>query len=201
MFIKNISSLTAQDGALVGAKALGLAYLHHKQQELSIGAPQGFVITVAAFEYFINSNNLHTIFTTLLADLHSNSLHDVQAISTALQSYVVQATLPADLQEAIAQAYTGLAQVSYPHPLKVAIRSSSLLEDLPDSSFAGQQESFLNIETTENVLMAYKQCVASLFTTRALMYRLQKGMSLHNFVMAVIVQVHGARSKLCWCWI
>ncbi|MCX7839288.1 MAG: PEP/pyruvate-binding domain-containing protein [Anaerolineae bacterium] len=156
----------------VGGKGAALARL----VRAGLPVPDGFHITTAAYREFITANDLTT---RLDAALTSTSSFDVAA--QTIRALFTRASIPRALALAIEEAYRALNGA-------VAVRSSATAEDLPHLSFAGQQESFLNVRGTETVCDAVKRCWASLWNARALSYRAQHRIEHHTVAMAVLVQ-------------
>ncbi len=167
--------------AIAGGKGASLARLC----AAGLPVPGGFHVTTAAYNQFVAENNLQP---RILAALQSADISQpvtLEATSRAIHDVFIQARMPPEIAEAIAQAYKDLPG---DHPV-VAVRSSATAEDLPGLSFAGQQETFLNIHGVEAVLDAVKRCWASLWTARAIGYRAQHNID-HNVVsLAVVVQM------------
>ena len=150
-----------------------------------LAIPPGFHITTAAYRQFVAFNQLEP---DILAALERIEPDDPQALEAASQEIIqrfVQATIPADVTSEIVEAYTALSGTTP----AVAVRSSATAEDLPEASFAGQQESYLNISGAEALLEATRKCWASLWTARAISYRARQGIAPENIALAVVVQI------------
>lgn len=164
-----------------GGKGASLARLY----AAGFPVPEGFHITTGAYRRFIAENDLQPVIEAVLERVDPSRPGTLEAASRAIQEAFFGARLPTDLGDAIEQAYAGLPGAEPP----VAVRSSATAEDQPDFSFAGQQETFLNVSGAQDVLAAVKRCWASLWTARAISYRLQHRVEPGSLAMAVVVQV------------
>jgi len=145
--------------------------------------PPGFLITTVAYCDFVQSNHLQK----QIVDLASNQAETGETRSAAIRQLFANGAIPTDLVEAINHAYVDLIQTVGDLPL--AVRSSATAEDLPGASFAGQQESYLNVRGEAVLLDAVKRCWSSLWTPRALEYRARQGIDPSSVSLAVVVQV------------
>lgn len=161
----------------VGGKAANLARL----VEAGLPVPDGFVVLTSAYRYYLETAGLTTTITRALASLASDDPEHLAAISRSLRAEFT-APLPGDLAAAIAAAYEALGS-----PI-VAVRSSATAEDLPAASFAGQQDTYLNVHGPDAVLDAVRRCWASLWTDRAIAYRRRQGIAPDQIALAVVVQ-------------
>jgi pyruvate,water dikinase len=152
-----------------------------------VRVPGGFATTAAAYRHLLRSNDLRTPLQALLQNLDADDLGALQAGGKAARNLLLNATFPADLSEAILAAYRELASPDGVLPA-VAVRSSATAEDLPDASFAGQQETFLNIQGEAALLQACRRCYASLFTDRAISYRQLNGFDHLEVALSIGVQ-------------
>ncbi|MGH1392459.1 MAG: phosphoenolpyruvate synthase [Trichormus sp.] len=175
------------DIALVGGKNASLGEMIQQLTPKGVNVPRGFATTAYAYRYFIQSAGLEAQLRELFADLDVDNVKNLQAKGKQARSLLMNTPFPVELQEAIADAYTTLCEL-YHANTDVAVRSSATAEDLPDASFAGQQETYLNIVGVKAVLTACHQCFASLFTDRAISYRHTKGFDHFNVALAVGVQ-------------
>jgi rifampicin phosphotransferase len=166
----------------VGGKGASLARL----AQAGLPVPGGFHITTAAYRQFVAANDLQPRLLAALATADITQPASLEAASTAIRSLFSQARLPADLASAITQAYATFSPADAHLP--IAVRSSATAEDLPDLSFAGQQDTFLNIRGADALLDAVQCCWASLWTARAIGYRLQHHIDQAAVSLAVVVQ-------------
>jgi len=147
--------------------------------------PAGFHVTIAAYQEFVVVNNLQTMILETLRNTELSQPAALEAASRSIQDRFTLGQMPDDIALAIARAYD---ELSGDHPV-VAVRSSATAEDLPGLSFAGQQETFLNIHGVASVQEAVKRCWASLWTARAIGYRAQHGIDQNSVSLAVVVQI------------
>lgn len=167
-FILWFDEIGIEDIPLVGGKNASLGEMCKKTK---VKVPQGFAITAYAYKYLLEKAD---ILNDLKDALHGLDIHDAYALEKAgekARKLIMGCKIPAELQEAIANAYYKLSSLYKVKNLDVAVRSSATAEDLPSASFAGQQQSFLNIHGLQKLLDACKSCFASLFTNRAIVYR------------------------------
>ncbi|PLZ96824.1 phosphoenolpyruvate synthase [Fischerella thermalis CCMEE 5268] len=175
------------DIQLVGGKNASLGEMIQQLTPKGVNVPMGFATTAYAYRYFIESAGLEAQLRELFADLDVDDVNNLRERGKKARSLLIHTPFPPELRDAIAQAYQTLCQQYY-IDTDVAVRSSATAEDLPDASFAGQQETYLNVTTTAGVLAACHKCFASLFTDRAISYRHIKGFDHFNIALAVGVQ-------------
>ncbi|MBD2292398.1 phosphoenolpyruvate synthase [Anabaena sphaerica FACHB-251] len=175
------------DIPLVGGKNASLGEMIQQLTPKGVNVPTGFATTAYAYRYFLESAGLESKLRELFADLDVEDVKNLQVRGKKARSLLMHTPFPKDLRDAIASAYQILCQ-KYNADTDVAVRSSATAEDLPDASFAGQQESYLNIVGVESVLAACHKCFASLFTDRAISYRHTKGFDHFSIALAVGVQ-------------
>ncbi|MBD6619528.1 phosphoenolpyruvate synthase [Komarekiella sp. 'clone 1'] len=175
------------DIPLVGGKNASLGEMIQQLSPKGIDVPTGFATTAYAYRYFIKSAGLEAKLRKLFADLDVEDVKNLRERGKKARSLLIHTPFPVELREAIATAYQVLSE-RYNAETDVAVRSSATAEDLPDASFAGQQESYLNVVGTEGVLAACHKCFASLFTDRAISYRHTKGFDHFSIALAVGVQ-------------
>ena len=154
----------------LGGKNASLGEMSRNMRRDGIPVPDGFGVTAQAYWAFIDANDLRRPISAILENFKNNQM-PLAAAGKQIRDLILHARFPPDLAAAIAHAYRGLAEQAHIEDLDVAVRSSATAEDLPDASFAGQQESFLNIRGEKNLLDACRRCLASLFTDRAITYR------------------------------
>ncbi len=186
-FIKWFADITIDDIPLVGGKNASLGEMVRELASHGVKVPDGFAITADAFRHFIREAGIDERLRATLADLDTHDMANLSARGHAVRQIILNATLPADLQRLISDAYRQL-QGSSTAPLDVAVRSSATAEDLPDASFAGQQETYLNVHGTAALLETCKRCFASLFTDRAISYRVDKGFDHFKVALSIGVQ-------------
>ncbi|KOP24898.1 phosphoenolpyruvate synthase [Hapalosiphon sp. MRB220] len=175
------------DIPLVGGKNASLGEMIQQLTPKGVNVPMGFATTAYAYRYFIESAGLEAQLRELFTDLDVDNVNNLRERGKKARSLLIHTPFPSELRDAIAHAYQSLCEQYY-LDTDVAVRSSATAEDLPDASFAGQQETYLNVTTTAGVLAACHKCFASLFTDRAISYRHIKGFDHFNIALAVGVQ-------------
>ncbi len=174
-----------EDTALVGGKSANLGEMVNK---VNVPVPPGFATTSAAYQHFLEYNKLKDLIKDTLTGLDT---HDMRALAKAglkVRTAIQKAEMPSDLEHMMVDAYKKLGvMVSQLNPL-VAIRSSATAEDLPGASFAGQQDTYLNVSGEKDIIQNVKDCYASLFTNRAISYRVDKGFSHFDVSLSVVFQ-------------
>ena len=193
-FVLWFNELSINDVGLVGGKnaSLGEMYSHLKNQGIDV--PDGFAITSQAYRYFIQEEGLEEKIQNILSQLKENDIVSLRKTGEQIRNLLLSATLPAPLTEEIEKAYNKMCNM-YGQNADVAVRSSATAEDLPGASFAGEQETFLNISGIEDLLDSVRKCFASLFTDRAISYRQDKGFPHMKVYLSIGVQKM-ARSDL-----
>jgi pyruvate,water dikinase len=175
------------DIPLVGGKNASLGEMIQQLVPKGVNVPIGFATTAYAYRYFIQSANLETQLRELFLDLDVNDLKNLRERGKKARSLLMHTPFPVELREAITSAYEKLCD-RYNPDTDVAVRSSATAEDLPDASFAGQQETYLNVVSVPGVLAATHRCFASIFTDRAISYRHTKGFDHLSIALAVGIQ-------------
>ena len=187
-WIRWFRDVTAADVATVGGKNASLGEMLREVAPLGVRVPDGFAVTADAYRHFLSKAGLEARIRETLAGLDATSVDDLVRRSDAIRAAISQAELPADLVQEIQSAYGALSRASDETATDVAVRSSATAEDLPNASFAGQQESFLNVRGAPFVVEAVKKCFASLFTPRAIRYRQDMGFDQLSVALSVGVQ-------------
>ncbi|MEB3182179.1 MAG: phosphoenolpyruvate synthase [Nostocaceae cyanobacterium] len=175
------------DIPLVGGKNASLGEMIQELDPKGVKVPDGFATTAFAYRYFIEKAELEAKLRAIFADLDVEDVNNLRQRGKQARSLMLQTPFPQELQDAIAEAYTKLCE-EYGTDTDVAVRSSATAEDLPDASFAGQQETYLNVHGLRGVLDACHRCFASIFTDRAISYRQIKGFDHFNIALSVGVQ-------------
>jgi pyruvate,water dikinase len=179
--------LERKDVDIVGGKSSSLGEM---TSHTDVPVPYGFATTAFAYHYFVDNSDLRQELNALLSELtdveNSTLLHDV---CSRIRKLIITKPMPKALEEAIIKAYEELAEkVGESEPF-VAVRSSATAEDLPDASFAGQQETYLNVKGAGNVVKRIQECYASTFTDRAVYYREKQGYSHTDIALSAVVQM------------
>ena len=186
-FIKFYSEIDMRDVPLVGGKNASLGEMYQNLVKRGVRVPGGFAVTAHAYWRLLDANNLRGPIAEALKGLDIKDVDDLARRGNAVRQLILAAVMPDDLKEAIVAAYRRMAK-DYPHEPDVAVRSSATAEDLPGASFAGQQETYLNIRGEYALLDAVKRCIASLYTNRAIVYRVEKGFDHMRVALSVGVQ-------------
>ncbi len=178
------------DIPLVGGKNASLGEMIRQLQPKGVNVPNGFATTAYAFRYFIEKAGLEAKLRELLADLDIEDINNLRDRGRMARTLILSTPFPDDLQMAIAMSYQKLCdcESSCGKESDVAVRSSATAEDLPDASFAGQQETYLNVYGANEVVDACHRCFASLFTDRAISYRTINGFDHFDIALSVGVQ-------------
>ncbi len=186
-FIKWFADTTIADVPLVGGKNASLGEMVRELAGKGVMVPDGFAITADAYRHFIREAKLDQLIRTTLADLDTHDMANLSKRGHAVREAIRSAPVPDDLQQLIGEAYAKL-QGDAGVPLDVAVRSSATAEDLPDASFAGQQETYLNVQGISALLETCRRCFASLFTDRAISYRVDKKFDHFKVALSIGVQ-------------
>jgi len=184
-YIREYSSISIDDVPQVGGKNASLGEMCSKLKAKGIPVPDGFATTAFAFEEFIDYNNLRKPLRELMLQLDLVSFSNLASIGEEARRMILAGKLVPEFSTAVSLAYTALSGKS---PIEVAVRSSATAEDLPQASFAGQHESYLNITGEQAVLQALQYCFASLYTNRAIKYRQDNGFAHEKVSLSVGVQ-------------
>ncbi|MFM2062868.1 MAG: hypothetical protein RLZZ507_2538 [Cyanobacteriota bacterium] len=175
------------DISFVGGKNASLGEMIQQLQPQGVKVPTGFATTAFAYRYFITNAGLETRLRKIFATLDVEDVDNLRQCGKQARSLMLETPFPLELQEAIARSYQALCQ-EYGEDTDVAVRSSATAEDLPDASFAGQQETYLNVHGLKDVLESCHKCFASIFTDRAISYRQQRGFDHFDVALSVGVQ-------------
>jgi pyruvate,water dikinase len=186
-YIRWFEDIGAKDVESVGGKNASLGEMVRNLGLYGIKVPPGFAITADGYRHVIAANNLEPLIVSRLAEL-KGGLASVAEVGSAIRPAMLKAEWPKDLAEAICQAYRDLSQRLGVDEADVAVRSSATAEDLPNASFAGQQETFLNVRGEAALLNGCQRCFASLFTDRAISYREAKGFDHLKVALSIGVQ-------------
>ena len=186
-YIKKFSETSINDLAEVGGKNSSLGEMFTKLTSKGINVPDGFSITSVAYWYFIDTNLLREKLTQILSSLDIVKFSNLSEVGSKCRDLVLKAIIPDDLQRLILDAYKELEQ-KYNGKIELAVRSSATAEDLATASFAGQQESYLNTKGEHELIDACRRCYASLFTDRAIKYRLDHGFEHMKVALSIGIQ-------------
>jgi pyruvate,water dikinase len=186
--IRFFKDIVLSDIGEVGGKNASLGEMVHHLAPKGVNLPNGFATTAHAYYYFLEQAGILQQITDLLQGLDEHNVTELQTKAEKIRALITGAALPADLEQEIREGYKELSKICGHDDLIVAVRSSATAEDLPNASFAGQQESFLNISGIDNVLESTKKCIASLFTERAIVYRVNNHFEHMKVALSVGIQ-------------
>ncbi len=186
-FILWFKEIGINDVPLVGGKNASLGEMYQHLSSKGIQVPNGFAITAEAYKHLLKDAGIEDAIKEALADLDTSDINNLRERGKKVREIILNAKFPEDLEEEIKKAYAKMEEEYYPN-VDVAVRSSATAEDLPDASFAGQQETFLNITGTDALIEACHKCFASLFTDRAISYRHDKGFGHFDVYLSIAVQ-------------
>jgi pyruvate,water dikinase len=195
-FILWFKEIGIKDIPLVGGKNASLGEMYRVLTKKGIKVPNGFTITASAYRYLLQKAKIKKEIKKILADLNTHNFKNLTERGKKVRQLILQAEIPKELEKVIIQAYKKLEE-EYGHGVDVAVRSSATAEDLPDASFAGAQETFLNIRGEKALISACKRCFASLFTNRAISYREDKGFDHFKVALSIGVQKMVRSDKGC----
>lgn len=191
MIEKNIifwlKDLRLNDIDKVGGKNASLGEMIHHLSVAGIKVPIGFAISADAYKNFLSKNDLDHKIYRMLESLDVKNVQKLQESGKQIRQWILDAHLPGSLILSVQSAYKNLIKM-LDEPLSVAVRSSATAEDLPNASFAGQQETYLNIVGFDNLILAIKKVYASLYTDRAIVYRTEHGYPHHLISLSVGIQ-------------
>ncbi|MFH1413215.1 MAG: phosphoenolpyruvate synthase [bacterium] len=187
-FIKFFNELTIKDVPIVGGKNASLGEMYQKLGKKGINIPNGFATTSYAYNDFLKESGLNEKIKKILKGLNTHNVRDLAKRGKAVRQAILKTPMPPHFKKEIAIAYRKFSKKCGNKNVHVAVRSSATAEDLPDASFAGQQETFLNVSGEADLLKAVQRCIASLFTNRAISYRVDKGFDHFNIALSVGVQ-------------
>jgi len=186
-FILWFKDLAIKDVPLVGGKNASLGEMYRSLTKKGINVPDGFAVTAYAYRYLLNKAKIRNKIKKILRGLNTKNVRDLAKRGKEVRETILDAELPKELESSIIKTYRDLCR-KYGRNTDVAVRSSATAEDLPDASFAGQQETFLDVKGEENLLRACKKCFASLFTNRAISYRVDKKFSHFKVALSIGVE-------------
>jgi pyruvate, water dikinase len=186
-YVRWFAELSSADLAQVGGKNASLGEMVSTLKQKDVNVPDGFATTTEAYRAFLEKNQLQDRLTALLKD-HQQQKTSLKETGRSIRDLFMEGRMPEPVAHAIREAYRELGKRYNATDVDVAARSSATAEDMPEASFAGQQESFLNVTGEEALLQVCKKCFASLFTDRAIAYREEKGFEHMKVALSVGVQ-------------
>lgn len=186
-YVIGFAQLRMEDVGQVGGKNASLGEMVSQLANLGVSVPNGFATTAKAFTDFLEISGLKQKISDRLVGLNVDDVDTLVKVGAEIRQMMIDTPLQADLEQAITTAYQAMAAESGGE-ISVAVRSSATAEDLPDASFAGQQETFLNVRGLDNVLLAVKHVFASLYNDRAIAYRVHKGFTHSEVALSAGIQ-------------
>jgi pyruvate,water dikinase len=181
-FVRRFADIGIGDIEQVGGKNASLGEMYRELTPTGVKVPDGFAVTADSYRHFLRQNRLDREISCVLDGLDTGDVQDLSRRGRLVREAILAGELPQQLAQAITGEYERLAAAD------VAVRSSATAEDLPDASFAGQQESYLNVQGVAALLHTVKRCFASLFTDRAISYRIDKGYDVSDIALSVGIQ-------------
>jgi len=186
-YVKWFNEICSTDVSVVGGKNASLGEMIQTLKKKGIKVPEGFATTADAYWAFLKNNNIKEKIETLLEKLKTKE-EPLEQVGKSIRNLFLNTNFPTDIARAISDSYKRLGEIYKQANVDVAVRSSATAEDLPQASFAGQQESFLNVRGEEELLDACRRCYASLFTDRAIAYRVEKGFEHMKVALSIGIQ-------------
>lgn len=196
-FILWFDEITIEDVPFVGGKNASLGEMYHELSKKGVSVPNGFAITAHAYQYLLEKAGIKEELKKIISTLKVQDMDNLSEHGRKIRTIIRNCSFPEDLRKEIVEAYKKLSKSYHASDVDVAVRSSATAEDLPGASFAGQQETFLNITGEERLIDACKDCFASLFTNRAIVYRQEKGFDHFKVYLSIGVQKMVRSDKAC----
>ncbi len=187
-YIKFFKEIRNTDVPLVGGKNASLGEMYQELTSLGIVVPNGFAITAEGYFYLLEEHGIKDKIKELLADVDTVDMALLSSRSKQIRDLIFSSPIPNDLQKEIISAYSKLSKEYGRESIDIAVRSSATAEDLPDASFAGQQDTFLNVVGVSSLIYYVKMCFASLFTARAISYRQSRNFSHFDVGLSICIQ-------------
>ena len=192
--IKKFDEIRITDVDSVGGKNASLGEMFNQLSSKGISVPDGFATTAYAFRLFLDFNSISNVLKELMDKLDRQTFSNLKEIGFQARALIMNARMPDNLTNAIKIAYKELGKQNY---FEVAVRSSATAEDLPQASFAGQHESYLNVKGDNKLINAVQKCFASLYTDRAIKYREDNGFAHEKVSLSVGIQKMVRSDKAC----
>lgn len=187
-YIRFFDEVNINDVKQVGGKNASLGEMYNNLSSHGIDVPNGFAITSDAYWLLLNENDIKSKIEEILSGLNTSDTSALQERAKKVRDLILNSKLPKLLEDEVLEAYRMLSKHYKTQNLDVAVRSSATAEDLPDASFAGQQETFLNINNPKSLLQSLKECFASLFNDRAISYRSSRGYDHFKVALSIGIQ-------------
>jgi pyruvate,water dikinase len=186
-FVKWFEDLKIGDVPSVGGKNASLGEMIRNLGQRGVSVPGGFAVTAYAYKYMIEKAGIDVRIKEILSDLNTHDVNNLAERGQKIRELIKNTPIPPELEESIRDHYREMEN-RYGKSVDVAVRSSATAEDLPDASFAGQQETFLNVRGEDQLIQKVRECFASLFTNRAISYRVDKGFDHFSVYLSVGIQ-------------
>ena len=196
-YIRFFNELAIGDIQIVGGKNASLGEMYNILTPKGINIPNGFATISDAYWLLLQENGIKDEIVKILENLNIADTKNLQERGEKVRELILDSHLPKILENEVLEAYTLLSKEYGKKFVDVAVRSSATAEDLPDASFAGQQETFLNINNPKDLLLSVKKCFASLFTDRAISYRQSRGFSHFKVALSIGIQKMVRSDKSC----
>jgi pyruvate, water dikinase len=187
-FVLDLMEVSADDVAIVGGKCSSLGELFRELTQQGVRAVDGFSTTSHAYTTLLDTNGLRDRLKALLQNLNVDDLDELARVGCEARTMMMETPFPTDVENAIIDAYSRLCDRIGKKVCEVAVRSSATAEDLPDASFAGQQDTILNVKGDARLIEACRECYASLWTDRAISYRTAKGFDHFDVALSIGIQ-------------
>lgn len=195
-YIKFFNEISLPDIPQVGGKNASLGEMYRDLAPKGINLPNGIATTAQSYYYFLDKAGIRKDIEIILEGLDVTDIDELKIRGAKIRKLILNSELPKDFADEIKRGYTELCELCGRDNLVVAVRSSATAEDLPNASFAGQQDTYLNISGEDNVLLATKKCIASLFNDRAIVYRVENKFDHMKVALSVgIQQMVAVRSR------
>jgi pyruvate,water dikinase len=196
-FILWWDELSIEDVPLVGGKNASLGEMYRTLTSKGVRVPNGFAITAYAYRYLLEHAGIQQAIRDAMKGLNTRDMENLAERGRRIREIIHHAEFPPELEHAIVESYKKLSKQYGTDNVDVAVRSSATAEDLPDASFAGQQETFLNVKGAEHLIESCKNCFASLFTNRAISYRTDKNFDHFAVYLSIGVQKMVRSDRAC----
>ena len=185
-YIKWFKEIGIKDVAEVGGKNASLGEMYNALSPLGVNVPNGFAVTATAYKHYLDYNNLWEPLAKLFENFNPDDIDQLRIVGKKARELIMQGEVPDDLKREILDGYHEL-QKGYGEDVSLAVRSSATAEDSPTASFAGQNETYLNIKGDDNLIWAYKMCLASNFTDRSINYKYTHHFDPMKVYLSVVV--------------
>ncbi|MEP2239480.1 MAG: PEP/pyruvate-binding domain-containing protein, partial [Maribacter sp.] len=187
-YIRHFNEININDVPTVGGKNASLGEMFQKLTSKGVQVPDGFATTAEAYWHFLQEVHIKDEIFKLLENLNTKDFSNLKEIGESVRNAILATEIPQDIQDSINGGYDFLAN-KYKGDISLAVRSSATAEDLPSASFAGQQDTYLNVKGKKDLIDACKRCYTSLFTNRAIKYREDNGFDHTKVALSIGIQM------------